>query len=75
MKSFEVTGLWWLWVVTTLPITAIAIVCWYWWKQRKEKANEKPVQSYSKAEGRKNEIGSGRKLSVVDMLRKGSQNL
>ncbi|OAG14043.1 hypothetical protein CC77DRAFT_1035879 [Alternaria alternata] len=27
--SFEVTGLWWLWVVTTVPITFIAVACWY----------------------------------------------
>jgi len=37
MTSFEVTGLWWLWVVTTLPITAITVACWWWYKERKEK--------------------------------------
>ncbi|KAF3052240.1 hypothetical protein E8E11_011041 [Didymella keratinophila] len=55
MTSFEVTGLWWLWVVTTVPVTLLTIVCWYWWKQRKEKLNfKKPITSLTDAESNGN---------------------
>ncbi|CAI9633513.1 unnamed protein product [Alternaria burnsii] len=36
---FEVIGLWWLWVVTTVPITFITGACWYLWKQHRNKAS------------------------------------
>ncbi|KAF2462653.1 uncharacterized protein BDR25DRAFT_274255 [Lindgomyces ingoldianus] len=37
MSSFKVTGLWWLWVATTFPITIITVLCWWWYKGKKEK--------------------------------------
>ncbi|KAF2268765.1 hypothetical protein CC78DRAFT_488149 [Lojkania enalia] len=38
MNSFQVTGLWWLWIATTVPITAISILSWWWYKTWKEKS-------------------------------------
>jgi hypothetical protein len=32
MKSFEVTGLWWLWMVTAVPVTIITVACWSCYK-------------------------------------------
>ena len=37
--SFEVTGLWWLWLVTTVPITLITVACWYLWKRHRDRAS------------------------------------
>ncbi|PKX89344.1 uncharacterized protein P174DRAFT_516014 [Aspergillus novofumigatus IBT 16806] len=31
-----VTGLWWLWLVLTLPLTLLVIASWWWYKKRKE---------------------------------------
>jgi hypothetical protein len=76
MASFEVTGLWWLWVVTTVPVTLITIVCWYWWKQRKERENAKrPILSLKAARSNDAASGAGRRPSLAAFLRKGSQNL
>ncbi|KAF2735085.1 hypothetical protein EJ04DRAFT_492412 [Polyplosphaeria fusca] len=36
-RSFKVTGLWWLWIATTLPTTLFTIMCWYWYKKSKER--------------------------------------
>ena len=35
--GFKVTGLWWLWVVTTLPATLGTVLCWWWYKSRRER--------------------------------------
>ncbi|CAN9150742.1 unnamed protein product [Alternaria alternata] len=37
--SFEVTGLCWLRVVTTVPITLITVACWYLWKRHRNRAS------------------------------------
>ena len=37
MTSFRVTGLWWLWVVTTVPITIFTVLCWSYYKKQKER--------------------------------------
>lgn len=36
-SGFKVTGLWWLWVVTTLPATLGTVLCWWWYKSRRER--------------------------------------
>jgi hypothetical protein len=38
----HVSGLWWLWIVLTVPLTLIVIVCWWIYKKRKGKARIGP---------------------------------
>ncbi|KAF2256916.1 hypothetical protein BU26DRAFT_527151 [Trematosphaeria pertusa] len=45
VSSFLVTGLWWLWLATTLPITIVTILCWWWYKKTKEKNVPRVVRS------------------------------
>ncbi|KAL3473601.1 hypothetical protein BJX99DRAFT_261135 [Aspergillus californicus] len=40
--SIHVSGLWWLWVVLTVPLTIIVIVCWWWYKKVKAKVRLAP---------------------------------
>ncbi|KAJ4989324.1 argininosuccinate lyase [Stagonosporopsis vannaccii] len=66
MTSFEVTGLWWLWIVTTVPVTLITIACWYWWKQRKQAENAKRPVSSLKKKVAENMLWGGRFTQGLD---------
>ncbi|KAF2715238.1 hypothetical protein K504DRAFT_457409 [Pleomassaria siparia CBS 279.74] len=37
LTDFSVTGLMWLWVVITVPITGITMLCYWWYKRRIDK--------------------------------------
>ncbi|KAL4916935.1 hypothetical protein BDW62DRAFT_211604 [Aspergillus aurantiobrunneus] len=41
----NVSGLWWLWIVLTIPLTLIVMACWWWYKKRKEKVRLSPKQT------------------------------
>jgi hypothetical protein len=70
-RSFETTGLWWLWIATTLPITVLTIVFWWQYNSRKLKSM-KPVQlileSQSTSEVERPVLGT-RNISVTTALR------
>jgi hypothetical protein len=66
MKSFQVTGLWWLWICTTFPITFITILSWWFYRKHKEK-NMQPVQLWFKNdELNEGENEKRRKSSVAE---------
>jgi hypothetical protein len=46
-SPITVTGLWWVWLVITIPITAITIFCWWKYRTSKEKEN-KPARLWFK---------------------------
>lgn len=33
----EVDGIWWFWLVVTLPLTLITMGCWWWYKRRQDR--------------------------------------
>lgn len=41
--SVTVTGLWWLWLATTIPITAVTVFCW-WWYSNREARKSQPIR-------------------------------
>ncbi|KAL2834491.1 hypothetical protein BDW59DRAFT_156421 [Aspergillus cavernicola] len=38
----RVSGLWWLWIVLTIPLPLVVIVCWWWYKKIKGKVRLAP---------------------------------
>ncbi|KAL3489033.1 hypothetical protein BJX62DRAFT_166112 [Aspergillus germanicus] len=52
----HVSGLWWLWIVLTVPLTLIVIVCWWIYKKRKGKARIGPNVNANDDKG-KNKAG------------------
>ncbi|KAL9082249.1 MAG: hypothetical protein Q9165_008924 [Trypethelium subeluteriae] len=40
-RSISVSGIWWLWLAITLPLTVIVMVCWWIYKRRKDVAKLK----------------------------------
>jgi hypothetical protein len=69
MSSFEVTGLWWLWIATTIPTTFITIMSWWFYRRHKEK-NMRPVQLWFKndanPQSEEGETEKLRKPSIVN---------
>ncbi|KAF1999661.1 hypothetical protein P154DRAFT_535403 [Amniculicola lignicola CBS 123094] len=54
-RSFKVTGLWWLYIATTLPVTMITVFCWWWYKRQKEKRGLDSQQKVLKDDTTSNE--------------------
>lgn len=50
-RAVEVNGIWWFWLVITLPLTLITVGCWYWYKRRKD--GETPLMLAGDGERRK----------------------
>lgn len=72
MPSFETTGLWWLWIATTLPITMITVLSWWFYKKHKESAMRRS-QPFFKGEVQGKARGTddgARKESVFSMPRR-----
>ncbi|KAF1916960.1 hypothetical protein BDU57DRAFT_251317 [Ampelomyces quisqualis] len=64
-RGFQVTGLWWLWLVITLPITLITVLSWWFYRKRKEKTMQ-PVQLWFKNDEPDQSVtDTARKASVV----------
>lgn len=40
-RKISVSGLWWVWIVITIPLTALVLLTWYIYKRTKEKAEDK----------------------------------
>ncbi|KAL4875720.1 hypothetical protein BJY04DRAFT_211057 [Aspergillus karnatakaensis] len=46
-----VSGLWWLWIVMTIPLTLLVVACWWWYKRLKGKVRLAPHAPTPKDDG------------------------
>ena len=46
--DIQVSGIWWLWVVITLPLTLLVVCCWRYYSYRKEKSNRARIEDLSR---------------------------
>jgi hypothetical protein len=42
-NKIQVSGIWWLWIVTTIPLTIIVVLIWWRYKVSKEKVQVMPL--------------------------------
>ena len=44
-RNVQVSGIWWLWTVITVPLTLLVIICWWWYKISKAKAGRVTINN------------------------------
>jgi len=53
--NVHVSGIWWLWIVATVPLTLVVMICWWYYKRLKARAGRISM------DGNKNESLSSKK--------------
>ncbi|KAF2835313.1 hypothetical protein M501DRAFT_962762 [Patellaria atrata CBS 101060] len=55
-NNVRVSGIWWLWIVLTVPLTLIVMACWWYYKYTKERPYKAQMAAIAAAK-RKEEAG------------------